>query len=426
MNFSLRDYQQRARAEFYGRLSRGSRAPLIISPTGSGKTILALFIILDYIRHGRRVLFLAHRTELISQISEKLDACAIDHAILKAGMERGSFADLVILASVQTFTARMPYVPGDFDLIITDEAHHRVAATYNAIIAFCRRAGADPTELGLTATGYRTDGTGLGHAYDCIIHVTDTAELTERGYLVPLRVFRAPFQPDLFGVATKGGDYVESDLAPRMNKPKLLGSLVQEYARHAHGRRAIYFPVDCDHSRAIVAAFNATGLPAEHLDCETPDKQRRDILTRLATGQTLIVSSYGVLTEGFDCPAVACIGAARPTQSRCVWRQATGRGLRPSDGKRDCLLLDHAGWTETHGKVTDPDAVTLADGLKRGGRSGPGDGSGGGFDRPIDLGDPSVILAEDGSAPIRQHHALVKYVRPQPPRAGRLRSRGKF
>ena len=362
MNYTPRPYQSKAVNAVWAALGKGFKSPLIVSPTGSGKTVIAC-ILIEMAMAGARVLFLAHRSELISQCANKLREIGIWHGIIKAGMDAGSHHDRVQVASVQTFCSRLKHMRKDYCMIIVDEGHHSTASTYRQVIGHCN----NPIVIGLTATPYRTDGAALGDMFDTLIPVTDTATLMREGHLVPARIFRGVGGPDLSQIRTLCGDYDADELGERMSKPKLTGHAVSEYIRLCLGRRAIAFCASVKHSQTVVEAFKHAGIAAEHLDGMTPAFERAMILERFGEGKTLVLANCGVLTEGYDEPRIEAILALRPTKSRCLWRQMSGRGLRlcPEIGKTHVAILDHAGWTKEHGYLTDPDVVDLKGGLKK-------------------------------------------------------------
>ena len=155
------------------------------------------------------------------------------------------------------------------------------------------------------------------------------------------------------------GDYNLGQLSEAMNQPKLVGDIIKAWKIHASDRQTVCFTVTVAHSMVIRDAFLAAGVSAEHLDGETPEDERTAILARFRAGFTRIVCNCAVLTEGWDCPEASCLILARPTKSRCLWRQMAGRVLRPLPGKADCLILDHGNCTDTHGFLTDPDQISL-------------------------------------------------------------------
>jgi DNA repair protein RadD len=358
--YRLREYQERGIERVRGALRRGRRAPLICLATGGGKTVVASHIIQSADQKGTRTLFLAHREELIVQCSNKLTENGVGHGIIKAGFDPDPFRRVQV-ASVQSYNARAGRLEHGYGLIFIDECHRAAAASYRRIIEL--NPGA--IVVGLTATPYRSDGQGLGDIFDELIEMGDTQMLTDLGYLVPSRVHVGQKVHGLDKLHIQGGDYKEDELADLMNRPKLVGNAVAAWLKLAWGRKTLAFCVNRAHARAVCDEFVAHGVKAEYLDGETKPEERRAMIERLATGDTQIIVNCGVLTEGFDCPVVSCIIYLRPTKSRNLWRQIGGRGLRLCDGKADCLILDHANVTAIHGFLTDPDSISLTEGLKR-------------------------------------------------------------
>jgi DNA repair protein RadD len=355
---TLRAYQTDTIERIDHEVAVGHRRVLVVAPTGSGKTVIFAELIRRAVDRGERVLVLAHRRELLTQTCAKLAAAGVmDHAILAATFPVRPEAPVQV-ASVQTLHARairsrsieLPRA----DLVIVDEAHHIRARTYAKIIA----AYPNAVLVGLTATPCRGDGRGLGNAFDVIIEGVDTAGLTEAGFLVPAIVY-APAQPNLSGVRTARGDYVESELAARVDQPKLVGDIVEHWHRLAHGRPTVVFATGVQHSVHLRDEFRRSGVLAEHIDGSTPIADRDCILARLAAGEVEAVCNAMVLTEGWDQPCVSCCILARPTKSFGLFRQMIGRVLRPAPGKIDALILDHAGAVFCHGLPSDPVEWTL-------------------------------------------------------------------
>ena len=209
-NPRLRRYQRDVIDEFNRRIDDGHRRILLVAPTGAGKTIIGAEIIGDTARGMSPVLVLAHRREIIGQTSRKLYAAGIAHGIIQAGSPARPL-ELVQVASIQTLWARAMYRQSmdlpPAHLLVVDEAHHCPAETYRKIIT----AYPEAVLLGLTATPCRGDGRGLGGIFDTIVECPQVADLIAQGYLVKTRVY-APVDPDLKGVRTVAGDYVESQL----------------------------------------------------------------------------------------------------------------------------------------------------------------------------------------------------------------------
>jgi DNA repair protein RadD len=332
----LRGYQERAISDCLAQIASN---PCLVAPTGSGKTVMGSEIAR---RHGGRVLWLAHRTELITQAATSLCGLDLQVGIVKAGWDETPSAPVQV-ASVQTLLRREIQAP---DLIIIDECHHATAQSYQTIIGRyqCPR-------LGLTATPFRLDGRGLGDLFGTIVVAATTRELVEAGILHAPRVY-ATTTPDLRGVKVIAGDYNLNALSQRVNTAGQNASIVEEWKRHAAGLRTVAFAVDVVHSLAICRAFTDAGIAAEHVDGTTDPETRRNILERLKIGRTQVVSNCMILTEGWDLPALGCAIIARPTASLNLHLQMIGRIMRSCDGKYGALVLDHAGNHHIHGLVT--------------------------------------------------------------------------
>jgi DNA repair protein RadD len=353
----LRPYQREVIADIEREIAAGKRRIIAVAPTGAGKTIVAASIIKDRVANGQRVLVLAHTREIIKQTSLKLSAYDIEHGIIQAGLVANPDQPVQV-ASIQTLWSRgmrrnsipMPAA----NLLIVDECHHCPANTYRKIIDEYPNA----VLLGLTATPCRGDGRGLGGIFDIIVECPQVAELVEQKYLVKTRVF-APVNPDLKGVEVRIGDYVESQLAERMDRIDLIGDTVTHWHKYGDRRRTVCFAVNIQHSLHIRDEFIKSGVRAEHVDGSTPKPDRDAALARLASGETELITNCQVLGEGWDLPEVACAILARPTKKMGLYRQMIGRVLRPAPGKVNAIVLDHSGAVFRHGFVEDPVEWTL-------------------------------------------------------------------
>jgi DNA repair protein RadD len=347
----LRPYQRDVLAEVDQVVGTGKRRIIVVAPTGAGKTIVASAIIEAAQSDSQHVLVLAHTREIIKQTSAKLFDNGINHGIIQAGfMTRPDEA--VQVASIQTLwtramrTGRMDLPPAD--LLIIDEAHHCPAHTYRKIIDAYPQA----VLLGLSATPCRGDGRGLGGIFDTIVECPQVAELIEQKYLVRTRVF-APAEPDLRGVETRVGDYVESQLAERMDRINLVGDIVSHWHRYGEKRKTVCFAVNVQHSLHIRDEFIKSGVRAAHVDGKMPKPERDAVLARLASSDVDVITNCMVLTEGWDMPEVSCCILARPTRKMGLYRQMVGRVLRPAPGKVNAIVLDHSGAVFRHGFVED-------------------------------------------------------------------------
>ena len=315
MSSILFDYQTKFVSDFNQAIADGGKRPLGVAPTGSGKTVMATAIIKDAVAQYKRVLFVAHRDELITQAADKLRRFGdISPGMIKAGRDKDLRPQaLVQIASVQTLHARafrsktMELPPAE--IVVIDEAHHARAKTYQQIV----EAYPNAVVLGLTATPCRGDGRGLGNIFDVLIECPQIGELIKLERWVRPKIF-APPPPDLRGVHIRQGDYVVNELSRRVNTDQLVGDIVLEWLKRSERRRTVGFAVDVAHSIHIRDELIKSGVRAEHLDGTTPQAEREAILSRLATGETEFVSNCQVLTEGFDLPDLACIVLARPNK----------------------------------------------------------------------------------------------------------------
>lgn len=330
--------------------AHGARRIMLQSATGSGKTVIASRVISHATSNGNRVLFLAHRRELVFQCSSKLDSFGVPHGVFISG-EPYDPTRLVTVASIQTLHARAVRRKRErfpeADLVVVDEAHHTNSSkTWQDILA----AYPNSIVLGMTATPINRRGKGLGHHYDAMVCGPSIPWLVENGYLVPARYF-VPSAVDLKGLRVVAGDYVESELEERMDAPKLVGDIVENWARYGEGRQTMVFGSGVKHSLHLRDAFEKVGVPAAHIDGETPVQERDKILVDFATGKVKVLCNCAVFTEGTDIPSASCLVFARPTKSLLLYLQVAGRVLRTFPGKKDAIILDHAGVVYEHGPV---------------------------------------------------------------------------
>lgn len=349
MTPSLRPYQARAVADVLAARDNGRKRVVLVAPTGAGKTqcFCALIQCFD------TALVLTHRIELIEQAQNRLLEFGIQSGAIQGDQPRTRHA--VQVASVQTLVNR-ERPPAD--LVITDECHHSIAGQFTDII----QSYPDAFHVGVTATPYRLDGRGLGELYQEIIVAAHPRELVELGYLVAPQIFSTP-APDLTGVHKSQGDYAVGELFGVMTA--LNGRVVETWQKRAAGKSTVVFAVNIQHSQDLAERFREAGIYAEHFDANTTKDERRAILNRFRSGKTTVLSNCNLISEGFDLPAISCISMARPTASRCMYKQQAGRALRPIDGKDSAIILDHAGNYGRFGDPMDLEEYSLEAGVSR-------------------------------------------------------------
>ncbi len=336
---SLRPFQATAIESLKAAIRAKRRRVLLCMPTGSGKTLTAGAMIRSAVAKGSRVLFVAHRKELIDQSVTALFRLGMHPVgVIRAGDKRRNLALPVQVASIQTL-ARRPRLDPAPDLIFIDECHRAMAKGYRAHLY---AAYPDAVIIGLTATPCRADGKPLAGAFDELVPAACYSELIAGGYIDEPIVFSTPVVPDLSTVSTSGGDFNAEELEAAVNKSAIIGNAVAEWQKHNGGRRTVVFCVSVAHSLAVLEQFRAIGVKAEHLDGTTPENERASILARLERGETELVTNVGVLCEGWDCPPVKCLVILRPTKSLALWMQMAGRILRPWQGIVP-VVLDHGG-----------------------------------------------------------------------------------
>jgi DNA repair protein RadD len=349
--FQFRDYQQAAVEDARRCFANGDRRILLVAPTGAGKTVIAAMFAKLAVEKNRRVLFLAHRRELVKQCESKLINFGVEPGIIMAG-EDIQLDYEVQVASIDTLRARamstdrmpMPHA----DVVMIDEAHRSLAPTYLQLI----EAYPNAAIIGLTATPVRGDGKGLGHVYDDMVLCPSVGELTEAGHLVPARYF-APTIPDLTGVKVVRGDYDQKQLEDAMNRREPVGDVIENWGRICPDRPTIVFASGVKHSIHLCEEFQKAGVRAVHVDGNMTTLERDAAINGLLTGKYQVVTNCMVLTEGFDMPELSCCVLVRPTKNIGLYLQMAGRVLRPSHGKSDTIIIDHSGNVYEHGFVAD-------------------------------------------------------------------------
>lgn len=313
---------------------------LVVSPTGSGKTVMFASIIASAVERGKRVLVVVHLRELVDQTIDKLAAAGITNVnVMRGNDKRKSATAFVTVCSIQTL-ARRGEKP-EVDIVICDEAHRSLGPSFAASVWGHYRC----VILGFTATPCRTDERGLGERFEAMVIAATYSELIAAGHVADPLVIGPKQAPDMSRVHRTAGDWNKGEVEEVMKK--LSGHIVPTWLAKAENRSTIVFSSGIDHSLDIVRRFIEAGVTAEHVSGDTPEQERADILARLRSGETRVVSNCAVLTEGFDCPSVRCVVIARPTMSVILHMQTSGRALRP--GEIRPIIIDHAGNVGRHG-----------------------------------------------------------------------------
>jgi DNA repair protein RadD len=339
---------------------------LAVLPTGAGKTVLFSDIILD---EPGAVCAVAHRQELVSQISLALARNGVRHRIIGGKQLQKACASLhmselrcnyvdansrVAVAGVDTLIKMDPKDPwfASVKLWVMDEAHHvlRENKWGKAVAMFPNARG-----LGVTATPCRADGYGLGVGNDGVFHemiVGPTMrELIKLGYLTEYRIFCPPSDVDYSAVPiTASGELSLPKLRDVVHKSKsIVGDVVKHYLRIAPGKLGITFAVDIESANDIARAYRAAGVPSEVVSSKTPDLVRASIMRRFKNREVMQLVNVDLFGEGFDLPAIEVVTMVRRTESYSLYAQQFGRVLRLLEGKFFGIIIDHVGNVVRHG-----------------------------------------------------------------------------
>jgi DNA repair protein RadD len=387
-----RPYQARVIAEAHQAWSNVDNV-LIVMPTGAGKSYTLARIVEE--RRAPTVV-IAHRAELVSQLSVALAREGIRHRVVGPEALRRVCVQMqmddcgrsyydpnapVAVASVDTLIRLPESDPWvrSVRLWVCDEAHHVAYEGSGKPNKWARATELFPQAkgLGVTATPLRLDGRGLGRpadgVFDKMIVGPTMRELIHAGYLSDYRVVSAPSDLDLSQVSVSAsGDFSPPKLSAARRRSRITGDVVREYLRHAQGKLGVTFDVDIESATGTADAFRAAGVPAEVVSSKTPDALRASIMRRFKERRILQVVNVDLLGEGVDVPAIEVVSMARPTQSYGLYVQMFGRSLRPLEGKGKALILDHVGNVMRHGLPDARQRWTL-DRRERSARKGPSD-----------------------------------------------------
>jgi DNA repair protein RadD len=377
VTFQYHPFQDELDARIDDAQAAGALNVLAVSPMSSGKTVM---MARRALKASGASICIAHRSELISQMSLALARAELRHrvigpsslvrqcvAIHMAELQRSFYDPLgrVGVAGVDALIRRPPDDPWFFQIGLwqTDEAHHLLANNKwgQAVKLFPHARG-----IGWTATPVRADGKGLGRGYDglmdTMVEGPQMRWLIDRGYMCDYRVF-CPVTEDLHledvGI-TASGDYSPEKLRTAVHQSRIVGDVVKHYLRIAPGKLGVTFAVDIEDARKIAAAYREAGVSAEIVTSETPDVARFAIMRRFRSRQVLQLVNVDLFGEGFDLPAIEVVSMARPTASYTLYAQQFGRVLRRLEGKQYGIIIDHVGNVLKHGLPDRPRTWTMA------------------------------------------------------------------
>ena len=340
----LRPYQQEAREAVQAEWAKGRKRTLLVLPTGCGKTIVFSKIIEDQVKEGKRVLVLAHRSELLEQASDKLKtATGLGTALEKAENTSIGSWYRVVVGSVQTMQRDKrlsQFSPNWFDTIVVDEAHHAISDGYKRVLGYFEQSNV----LGVTATPDRGDMKNLGSYFESLAYEYSLVQAIKEGYLSKIKALTIPLSLDLSNVSMSAGDFKASDVGTALDP--YLEQIADEMVKQCADRKTVVFLPLVKTSQKFRDILNAKGFRAAEVNGESKD--RAEVLEDFENDRYNVLCNSMLLTEGWDCPSVDCVVVLRPTKVRALYSQMVGRGTRLHPGKEELLLLDFLWHTERH------------------------------------------------------------------------------
>lgn len=388
---TLRPYQANIERGVYAAWDAGYRNVLVQLPTGGGKSLVVSEIVLKRQLLGAKQCVIAHRKELVGQMSIHVARRGIKHRIIGSSStvaqiiaeHRREFGGQSFInpdanctvASVDTLIARAETLKQwatQIDDWTIDEAHHCVGNDHRegnkwgkAIRMFPNARG-----LGVTATPRRADGIGLGRKqsdgsvgdgpFDIMINGPDMRELINIGALsdYEIAIPESDFEIDEEAVAPSG-DWSTKKMREASKRSHIVGDVVKEYIGRAYGKRTICFATDVETAGEMATKFSAAGIPTAAVSAETPSDVRAEFIRRFRDGRIWVLVNVDLFGEGFDVPAVEVVIMARPTASLAVYLQQFGRALRVLAGKSHGLVIDHVSNWKRHGFPDKPHVWSL-------------------------------------------------------------------
>ena len=347
----LRDYQKDICSRTVEAF-KTHRSVMVQMPTGTGKTIVLASLVNEELRVKKRkfdevneelqyrrcqsiynnILIVAHRRELVEQIRD---------SIRRLGIDNGN----ITVCSIQWLTYNINKVKETPQLVVIDEAHHALAKTYRMMW----EAWHEAKFLGLTATPCRMNRAGFTDLFECLVMSWSIGQFIREGWLSLFDYYSIKVDSEeqriINSLEKRGadGDYQAKELNAMLNRKPSIERLYESVARYAKGKKGIVYAININHAHNIAEYYREHGVNAVAIDSRIPAEVRRQTVEEFKAGKIRVMVSVDLFSEGFDCPDVEFIQLARPTLSLAKYLQMVGRGLRKSEGKETCVMIDNVG-----------------------------------------------------------------------------------
>lgn len=350
-NTVLRPHQIEAKAKIFEAWTKYDSVMLQM-PTGTGKTYLFTSLINDIINTYKfahkyiKILIVAHRTELLDQISSTLNKFGIAHGFIQGTREQYLWKRVQVGSIMSLLTDKNYYnvCRQKFDYIIVDEAHHSLADTYIRLFGLFPNA----KKLGVTATPWRLNHESFLSLYQYLIVSPQISWFINNNLLSDFDYVSIKQDSEVQRLVDKSevvntGEFSNVDLDNTFNNQRIRSKLYESYLQFANGRKGIIYAINKRHAAKIAELYSSHGVKAMAIDCDTPRDVRQEMISAFKSGEISVLVNVDIFTEGFDCPDVNFIQLARPTRSLSLYLQQVGRGLRIVEGKGKTIILDNVG-----------------------------------------------------------------------------------
>ena len=350
-NGNLRPHQVDAKRKIFEAWDQYDSVMLQM-PTGTGKTYLFTSLIDDIIAYYKsihkelHILIVAHRTELLDQISASLSRYGIAHGLVQGNREQQLW-QRVQVGSIQSILSVRNYtntIRQHFDYIIVDEAHHSLAETYKQLFHLFPEA----KKLGVTATPWRLNHESFLSLYQILITTQQVSWFIEHHLLGDFDYVSIKPDSEIQRMinnteVSQTGDFINIELDHAFNNQRIRSRLFLSYEQFAKGKKGIIYAINKQHAFNIANLYSSKGVEAVSIDCDTPKDERQRLISDFKLGKIKVLVNVDIFTEGFDCPDVSFIQLARPTRSLALYLQQVGRGLRINEGKDKTIIIDNVG-----------------------------------------------------------------------------------